>query len=136
MESQFTSDGSTMPDLLYHLPYSELTIQSDEAMADSSSPPVPLATLDVASMQSTRAAVIVTQIEDIFEVILDSILNRDKQMSIQMRTRPKKVIESDQKEDSTSRKPRTRIIKFPTKSAAEARRFSTCHERDCRSLLT
>lgn len=137
MDSQYLLNDSTMPDLLYHLPYTELTFQTYRDLASSSSSPSCSASIDIPCRQYIQPAAIVAQIEDIFGLILDSILTRDKHLTIQLKPKPKKSTGSGQNEDfDISKEPRLRTIKFPTKSAAEARRFSTCNWRVGGSMLT
>jgi hypothetical protein len=131
MEHDHPEPEGMLPDLLYTSPQNRLTEQSPLEASSSNSPSSPSTShvssqhIDALILPWLQPSAVVAKIEDILEAIADCLLHREKQLTIQLKIRPKKLQSSgngDMLEESVG--PSFKTIRFPSKSVAECRRFS------------
>lgn len=80
-------------------------------------------TLD-AGGPSNQAGAVIAKIENIFESITDSILNKRNQLTIPLKVRSRSRVPRDKERKGRNPKPGVRNITFPNKNPKEAWRFS------------
>jgi meiotic recombination protein SPO11 len=114
------SSGSLLSDLPHRSPTDDSSISCNTSGHTSNSQPNIANTPD-----PSQTGRVIAKIENIFESIIDCILNEKKELVISLRSRPK--CKSKDSEESTSNpkpKPEIKNITFPSKSPQEAWKFS------------
>lgn len=78
------------------------------------------------SATSTQAGAIISKIEDIFESIVDSVLEEKKELVIRLKTRkrPRAKLSMAAKGTDSPTNEETRAVRFPSKNPQEAWKFS------------
>lgn len=84
-------------------------------------------TINYRSGHPNEAGAVISKIEDIFESIVESVLDEKKEMVIRLKTRRKSgmhVLDSDNGTVKRLPDDRMRAVRFPSKSPQEAWKFS------------
>lgn len=131
MDHGHSKSEGMLPDLLYNSPHYRLTEQSHHDESSSNPPSSPSTShmsprpAEAPIFPGLQPAAVVAKIEDVLEAIADCLLHREKQLTLQLMTRPKKLQSTGDglvPEEIASSSLKT--IRFPSKSVAECRRFS------------
>lgn len=122
--SDLCGDLSSEAQLLSDLQTPRLTIEDGHL---ASFRPQQSAEAQPSRIVSNQTGAVITKIERIFESITDCILEEKKEISIELKSRPKSKQNPDRNQPGAvrgKRKSDTRTVTFPSKSPREAWKFS------------
>ncbi len=122
--SDLLGDISSEAQLLSDLQTPRLTIEDDHLAIFR---PQHSGEAQPSRIVSNQTGAVITKIERIFESITDCILEEKKEISIELKTRPRSKEKLDSNQSGSlrgKRKPEVRAVTFPSKSPQEAWKFS------------